>query len=158
MMFLTHLLFGILSGYFASGFLGFGNILLFVAVAAVASLLPDIDHVSSWLGRKLSPFSAVINFLFHHRGFMHSIWVPLLLYFIMGRISSLIAAALLVGYVSHILLDAATTKGIRPFHPLPIKLKGVIRTNGFIEKIILLLLIVLSVAVFLIKSFAVFPA
>ncbi len=149
MMFVTHLLFGILSGYTFSGFLGFGSSALFIAVAAAASALPDIDHVSSKIGRKLPPFSVVINFLFSHRGFMHSVFPPLLLYFAIYRMSNLAAASVLVGYVSHILLDATTTKGVRPLHPLPLKIRGVIRTGSFLEKMVaLLLMLVLALFLF----------
>ncbi len=148
MMFLTHVLFGILSGYVASGFLGFGNNLLFAAVAAAASVLPDIDHVSSKLGRMLPPFSVILNLLFSHRGFLHSVFPPLLLYFIIASASREIASAVLVGYVSHLLLDATTTKGIRFLHPLPVKIRGFIRTNSFVEKIILLLLLMAVIIAF----------
>ncbi len=148
MMFLTHLLFGILSGYLACSFLGCGSAFSFAAVAAAASLLPDLDIASSWLGRRLPPFAVVLNFLFGHRGFLHSVFPLLLLYFVISRISLLLAAAVLVGYVSHLLLDATTTKGIRPFHPLPLKIRGVIRTNSFVEKIILLLLAIAIILVF----------
>ncbi len=145
MMFLTHLLFGIFSGYLAQGFLGYGSSSLFVTVAAAASLLPDIDHVSSWIGRRLPPLSITLSLLFSHRGFLHSLIVPVLLYFMIAAASKEMASAVLVGYVSHIMLDATTTKGIRPLHPLPFKIRGVIRTNGFAEKIIMLLLMVIIV-------------
>ncbi len=148
MMFLTHLLFGTLSGYLFSHFLGFGSSASFIAVAAAASLLPDIDHVSSKLGRMLPPFSAILSLLFSHRGFLHSVFPPLMLYFMISRISQLIAAAVLVGCVSHLLLDAATTKGIRPLHPLPLKIRGVIRTNGFVERMVALLLIIVVAVAF----------
>lgn len=147
MMFLSHLLFGILSGYLTCSFLGCGSTLLFMAVAAAAAILPDIDHVSSKIGRKLPPFSVILNFIFRHRGFMHSIFPPLALYFIISRISLLIAAAVLAGYVSHLLLDATTTNGVRFLYPLPIKVRGFIRTNSFLEKIISLLLIIVVIAV-----------
>lgn len=147
MMFLTHVLFGIFSGYIAHSFLGYDSSLLFVAVAVAASLLPDIDHVSSWLGRRLPPFSVILSLLFSHRGFLHSLFPPLLLYFMIRRISPLIAAAVLAGYVSHLLLDAATTRGVRILYPLSFKIKGFIRTNSFMERIVALLLIITVAAV-----------
>ncbi len=146
MMFFTHVLFGILLGYFASVFLGFGSSALFIAVAAAASALPDMDHLSSKMGRKLPPFSVIIHFLFSHRGFMHSLLAPLLLYFIISRLSQLIAAAVFAGYVSHLLLDATTTAGIKPLYPLQFKVKGIIRTNSFLEKIVALILLIAVVA------------
>lgn len=148
MMFLTHVLFGILSGYIACSFLGCGSSLLLIAVAAAAAVIPDLDHVSSKLGRRLPPLALILNFLFSHRGFLHSVFPPLLLYFIISRISPLIAAAVLAGYISHLLLDATTTRGIRPFHPFPIRIRGFIRTNSFVEKIVALLLIIVISVVF----------
>ncbi|MFH1450979.1 MAG: metal-dependent hydrolase [archaeon] len=147
MMFLTHLFFGILSGFLACSFLGCNNQLLFVAVAAIASAFPDIDHLSSKISRKIPPLSVVISFLFSHRGFMHSLIVPVLLYFAISRISELIAAAVLVGYTSHLLLDATTTKGIRFFYPLRFKVKGIIKTNSFLEKLVAIILLIITIVV-----------
>ena len=42
-------------------------------------------------------------------------------------------------YASHLVMDAITKKGIVPFHPLKLKIKGNIRSGGFFEKIIFLL-------------------
>jgi len=147
MMFLSHVLFGILSGFFACEFLNCNNSFLFVLIATAASAIPDIDHLNSKISRKLPPFAVISNTLFGHRGFIHSVFPPLLLYFVLVKIDSLIAAAVLVGYLSHIFLDATTTRGIRPFYPLRFKIKGFIKTNSFTEKIISFLLIMVIIAV-----------
>jgi len=131
-MFLCHLLFGFLSGFFACKFLACNNIFLFTAISAVSSSLPDIDHVSSFIGRRLQPFSVLLNFFFKHRGFLHSFTPPLVIYFIIITTSKELASAVFIGYASHLLLDSTTTQGIRPFHPLKLKIKGFIRTNSFI--------------------------
>ncbi|MAG15583.1 hypothetical protein CMO88_00825 [Candidatus Woesearchaeota archaeon] len=153
MMFVSHFLFGILSGYFACNFLNCDNTFLFVSIAAVASSFPDIDHVSSKISRKLPPFAIVSHSLFAHRGFIHSLFPPLLLYFMIFKIDSAIAAAVLVGYISHLLLDATTTRGIRFFYPLPFKIKGFIRTNSFAEKIVTMLLLIVIITIVVMTLF-----
>jgi len=148
MMFLSHVLFGFISGFFACKLLGCNNVFLFAAVASAASAIPDIDHIGSRIGRKLPPFSVIANALFSHRGFIHSVFPPLLLYFILAKTNSVIAAAALVGYTSHLLLDAATTRGIRPFAPvLKMRIRGFIRTGSSAEKIIALLMLTVAIAV-----------
>ncbi len=139
MMFLSHLLFGILSGYFASYF--FGHTILFTTVAAIASALPDIDVVSSKISRQLPPF-AIIASLFGHRGIFHSFFIPMLLYIITISFNKIVATALVTGYLSHLLLDALTVKGIRPLAPfLKFKLSGPLSANGLVEKVVALLLL-----------------
>ena len=147
MMFLSHLLFGILSGYVACNFLNCNNPFLFVIIAAVSSSFPDIDHVNSKISRKLPPFAIVSKTFFAHRGFIHSLFPPLLLYLIIRSIDPLIATAVLVGYISHLMLDATTTRGIRPLAPLiKFRFKGPIKTNSFFEKIVMFLLLIVIIS------------
>ena len=148
MMFRTHVLFGIISGYAACEFLECGNAVLFVSLSAVGSMLPDIDSARSKISRKLRPFSIIPNFLFSHRGFIHSVFPALLLYALLVRIDYLIAASLSTGFLSHLLMDSLTKRGIRPLYPLSkVKIAGFIRTNGFSERIILFLLVIVTVLI-----------
>ena len=146
MMFLSHVLFGILSGFLGCKVLDCNNIFLFAGIAAISSVIPDIDHLYSKISRKLPPFAIVFSVLFKHRGLIHSLWPPLLLYIALRPVSFLVADAFLIGYISHLLLDATTTRGIRFFYPLPFKIKGFIRTNSFLERIITLLLLTSVIA------------
>lgn len=148
MMFFTHLLFGTLSGLLGCNFFGCNNTFLFVAVAAAASAIPDIDHLSSRISRKLPPFAMLFSVLFKHRGFLHSFFPPLFLYFVLVRADYLIAAAVLAGYASHLLLDATTVKGVQPLYPVvKTRIRGFIVTNSFAEKIVALLLLITVIAV-----------
>jgi len=152
MMFVSHLLFGILSGFVGCAFLGCSNTFLFIVIAAASSSFPDIDHLHSKISRKLVPFAIVSSTLFKHRGFTHSLFPPLLLYFVLIKVDYLIATAILIGYISHLLLDATTTRGIRPLSPLlKMRVAGFIRTNGFAEKIITLLLLIIIIAIVFFK-------
>ena len=100
-----------------------------------ASLLPDIDTPTSTLGRK----HTVISYLATHRGSFHSIWLPLvsvffaLIYPVLS--SSLLAIA--IGYGAHLVADAFTKHGIKPFAPLSkYKISGPLKTGSFVETLI----------------------
>ncbi|AFA41007.1 putative inner membrane protein [Wigglesworthia glossinidia endosymbiont of Glossina morsitans morsitans (Yale colony)] len=91
-------------------------------------LLPDIDHPSSFLGKKLSWISVPISKTFGHRGFTHSLFACLCLYIMIFSIPFVrnffpldFSCALLVGYFSHILADFLTPLGVPIFWPLNIR-------------------------------------
>ncbi|MGI2025641.1 metal-dependent hydrolase [Shewanella sp. SM87] len=92
---------------------------LALPVVALASLLPDIDHPDSKLGRRIRPISNIIA-IFSHRGITHSLWaVMFMMWLLVGySANSVIAQALIVGYMSHLLGDAVTPAGVRLFWPL----------------------------------------
>ncbi|VEB43121.1 Inner membrane protein ydjM [Chromobacterium violaceum] len=46
---------------------------LLLAGGLAGSLLPDIDHPKSWLGRRIPFLSRPISYLFGHRGITHSL-------------------------------------------------------------------------------------
>jgi inner membrane protein len=86
----------------------------------LGSLLPDIDHPQSYLGRRLWILSAPINKLFGHRGFTHS----LLSLFLLGTATAvwwannpLFFGGLLLGYLSHLLGDMTTISGVPLLYP-----------------------------------------
>jgi inner membrane protein len=145
MIFLTHLLGGILIFIYTGKFFGSAGIIA-TAVAGFFSILPDIDTVKSKLGKRVEPFSTVISLVFRHRGFFHSLAFVCIVYFGMRYIfSKEIAAAAASGYFSHLLLDAITPEGIRPFWPLKLRVKGAIPTNSIIEFLLLLIIVLLLV-------------
>ncbi|MBI2143627.1 metal-dependent hydrolase [Candidatus Woesearchaeota archaeon] len=142
MLFLTHLLAGIVSVVYLGSMFGIGSNsgkILAVTAAGFFSLLPDIDTVKSRLGRKVEPFSTVFAFFFRHRGFLHTIAAAVIAYFgVRYAVSAAIAAAATIGYASHLLLDALTEKGIRPFSPFfKFRLRGFIRTGSMFEQAVL---------------------
>ena len=151
MIFLTHLLGGILAivyfGHFfgISGNSGGSEKIVLILVAALFALAPDIDTIKSKAGKLLQPFSTVFSWLFKHRGFLHSFAFVALVYFGMRYLfSSTVAAAAASGYSSHLLLDSLTKEGIMPFSPLSRKkLKGFIKTGGLLEKVVLAIMAVL---------------
>lgn len=86
----------------------------------LGSLLPDIDHPQSYLGRRLRILSVPINKLFGHRGFTHSIFFTLLLGIATApwwAVNPLFFGGLLLGYSSHLLADMTTPSGVPLLYP-----------------------------------------
>ena len=144
MMYYTHLAFGFLVSLLAINLFGINNKLFFILVAVLFSIFPDIDERKSKIGKKYKLLSSIINFIFGHRGFFHSIYIPLVLYFVFNFINNELGVAVLVGYFSHLFMDALTKNGIRPLAPLVNKkINGPIRTNSILEKVFFLIIILL---------------
>lgn len=122
--------------------------ILFVFLVLFATMLPDIDMVRSYIGKKAKIISRIINFFSKHRGFFHSLTFTLILSAVLLFISPFTALAFFTGYSMHILADSFTIGGIEPFWPLKQKISGVIRTNGIIEKILFFVFLAMD-AIFL---------
>ena len=120
----THIAFGLLT--VASSFslfsMSFHRNLPAVACAIIGSLLPDVDSPRSSIGR-LMPFASIpIERRWGHRTITHSllcllalsvVTLPLLAY------QSACYAAVLLGYMSHLIADCTTKSGVPLFYPHP---------------------------------------
>ncbi|MDV2683338.1 metal-dependent hydrolase [Alkalihalophilus lindianensis] len=114
---------------------------IYYVAGMAGALIPDICHIHSKIGRRLPLLSRVISSLFGHRTFTHSllflaIWA-LIFYLFFGDYL-MVRDGLMLGMISHILLDATTIRGVRLFYPLNIRfrLPLYIRTGGAIERVI----------------------
>jgi inner membrane protein len=144
MMYYTHLAFGMFVSLLAINIFDINDPLLFVLVTILFSIFPDIDESKSKIGKKYKKTSAVINFIFGHRGFFHSIYIPLILYLGFYYLNNEIGIAILAGYFSHLFMDAITKHGIKPLYPIiNKKINGPIKTNSILEKAIFLTIILL---------------
>lgn len=109
------------------------NTLISVGLAfvggVIGGLLPDIDHPTSKVGRKVPLISKTINALFGHRGFTHTLVAGLLFTYFLFLCSTILpdmiqafflpfGLGLAVGYFSHLLLDMLTVSGIPLFYPI----------------------------------------
>mgnify|MGYP001205586075 FL=1 len=114
----------------------------YLLFALFGSILPDIDNHNSKIGRKLPGFSRVAEFLLGHRGLYHSLLgcaVTLFLFFLVFRAFSISGtncylAAIAIGFLSHLVMDTLTTKGIhwfRPFYKLWIR--GPFDTGSWVD-------------------------
>lgn len=87
----------------------------------LGSLLPDIDHPKSWLGRRLWFISAPLSLLIGHRGLTHSLLAAAALTFMLivyGEIAGYLVASLCIGYLTHMAGDFVTKGGIPVFWPV----------------------------------------
>jgi inner membrane protein len=93
---------------------------IYLGLAVTGSLLPDIDHPKSWVGRRTRPVSTAIAAAFSHRGITHSAIA------VIGLTAVLLHAGyrrtaispLVVGYLSHLAADMLTPRGLRLAWPL----------------------------------------
>lgn len=144
MLYRTHIAFAFFLSMLFISILSPKNQILFLVIVLITSLLPDIDHPKSKLGKHLK----VIGFLFEHRGFFHSllflgIVYIVLFYYFPGNIYFI---PFVIGYTSHLFLDGLTRKGIMPFHPFSrMRFHGFVHTGSFLEKIFLILLVLADI-------------
>lgn len=147
MMYYTHIAFGLLLSLLYMEYFPVENKTVFILIAILFSIFPDIDYPKSKIGRKQKTISFLLKFLFGHRGMIHSIWIPVLLFsvLLLFNINIIVGIAVLIGYLSHLFLDMLTNEGIRPFYPLyGRRIRGFIRTNSLFEIIIFLAIVSLD--------------
>ena len=117
----------------------------FAVIMLVATIIPDIDSASSIINRKIKPFDIIFNFIFKHRGALHSITFCVIFTIILSLFSQKLTLPFFLGYAAHLLADSFTVAGIRAFWPLKNSVKWIIRTGGLTEKIIFYLLILTDI-------------
>ncbi|MFW5852619.1 MAG: metal-dependent hydrolase [Nanoarchaeota archaeon] len=141
MLFFTHLLAGAVLGLFMMKYV-YVDLWLVFPFIIFGSLLADIDHPSSKLGKKLK----FIGWIFGHRKIFHSIFLPFVIGLPLLFISEKVFYAFLLGFLSHLILDALTPKGVMPIYPLNNSLLGgPIKTGGIVEYLILMSLLLVMI-------------
>ena len=122
---------------------------LLVGAGVIGAIIPDICHGGSKIGRRFKVTSKVINTIFGHRSFTHSILFLVLMGFILNKIfdNEAIVLGILVGMASHYVLDMATKNGIKLLYPLKITVRFPIttRTGGTVEQFVFAVLSLLTV-------------
>ncbi|HIJ05383.1 MAG TPA: hypothetical protein HA370_04710 [Nanoarchaeota archaeon] len=152
MLGITHLLFAAILAFLLVNIFSFSHPILFFLLFCFAALLPDIDHPGSMLGRRLWPLSSVISFFFGHRGFLHSIFVPLAFLLLGWYFHAFwIGLALAGGYIAHLVTDMLTLSGVKPYWIGP-RIRGFMRTGGFLEAVFFFLLLVFFVWLVVFKN------
>jgi inner membrane protein len=128
MMAFTHIAAGAVSALTLSNFLHTPatQTTLFLAGGVLGSLLPDIDHPASALGRRVLPLSLMLAAIFGHRGITHSLVAVVAMslaawYSLHGLdwypgYSVPVVLGLSVGYLSHLLADWMTNTGVPLAH------------------------------------------
>lgn len=108
----THIVFGVVSSLLF-GITG----KIDLAFVTLGSLLPDIDHPKSSIGRIFYPISILISKVVAHRTLTHSIiiWLPLLL---IGARWNRALFLVSLGSISHIILDCLNKSGVALLNPI----------------------------------------
>lgn len=120
------------------------NTILFFILVLIGSILPDIDHPKSKIGKKVK----VIGFLFEHRGFFHSLLFLILIYAISTIFftNNYFILPLIIGYSSHLFIDCLNHKGIMLLHPLSkFRIKGFMKTGSLLETLLFSVLVVVDI-------------
>lgn len=135
MMFKTHVAFAVLVSIIFIQMFEMEYWWLFLIITVFVAGIPDIDIHKSTFGKKIKPIAFLINLFFGHRGLFHSFIFAIVLFIFIGFLGSdTIAAAVLIGYSSHLLLDGLTKQGIMPFIPLStFKVHGFIKSGGIFD-------------------------
>lgn len=117
--------------------------LTMAGIAAIAALLPDIDHPKSSIRQRAGIAGHIALFWLPHRGFTHTLLA-------LAGIAAIalayaprpLALAIVAGYASHILADLMTQQGLPVLWPLVrrnIHLPPGLRTGGWLEQLVWLL-------------------
>lgn len=144
MLFPTHILLGISIFLVLRDFFSGGNEGIFFLFVLLGSILPDIDAKKSKINRWTGIIGMVVAAISKHRGFFHSLLFYSVLFFVLGYFFNFYyGAALMLGYLAHIIGDGVTLQGVRIFYPFSnFRLRGFVRVGGFTENVILLALFV----------------
>jgi len=119
--------------------------IFFVAVALLATYIPDIDLKNSKLGKKkiFRPLQIFVK----HRGFFHSFTFLFLITFLLLLFLPILSLGFFLGYSSHLFLDSFTPEGIKPFYPFKKKSAGKFKTGGKVETFSFFVLLFLNLLI-----------
>lgn len=144
MMYKTHIAYGCLITLLVFNFFKVSDPILFFLIVLFGTLLPDLDNTNSVIGRKIKPFS----YFFRHRGFFHSLFA-VFFFIVLFRVlsaSDIMIFGFILGYTSHIVMDAMTVRGITPFFPIiNYRVKGFIKTSSLSELVVFFFMMVFIV-------------
>jgi membrane-bound metal-dependent hydrolase YbcI (DUF457 family) len=134
----THILFALFIGIIADLLFDLkGNLLVFFAVLLFCSLLPDIDYGKSTLGKH----TKLIGLLVGHRGIFHSLFALAGWTVLAVLLGFQLWIPVLIGYGSHLLIDAANTAGIQFLYPFGKKVRGSVKNGSVGEWVIFFVLL-----------------
>lgn len=143
----THIVGGIAASLAYAQFTNYDPIIM-LGAGVIGALLPDICHSGSKIGRKLPLLSKLLNKLFGHRTFTHSLLFLVIVAVLLNASipSEAVKAGFLIGMVSHYILDMATKKGIKLLFPvsMTVRFPVTMRTGSKMERIVFSILALLS--------------
>ncbi|NYF25372.1 metal-dependent hydrolase [Sporosarcina sp. JAI121] len=143
----THIVGGIAASLAYAQFTNHDPIIM-LGAGVIGALLPDICHGGSKIGRKLPLLSKLMNMLFGHRTFTHSLLFLVLIAALLNAFipNEAVRAGFMAGMVSHYILDMATKNGIKLLFPLnmTVRFPMTTRTGGAVENVVFSILSLLS--------------
>ncbi|MER2089425.1 MAG: metal-dependent hydrolase [Sporosarcina sp.] len=143
----THIVGGIAASLAYAQFTNHDPVIM-LGAGVIGALLPDICHGGSKIGRKLPLLSKLINMLFGHRTFTHSLLFLVLIAALLNAFipNEAVRAGFMAGMVSHYILDMATKNGIKLLFPLnmTVRFPMTTRTGGAVESVVFSILSLLS--------------
>lgn len=136
-------------------------IAIVIGSSIVGSLMPDIDHRGSYMGKRMPILSFLFSKSLGHRGATHAPLILLLMSFLLGGISTSLLpfsndiklmviagiTGLCSGALSHVLLDALTPSGVPALYPLSKKKFRIahFKTGGLVEHGLTVVLMIVNV-------------
>ncbi|SEQ61428.1 metal-dependent hydrolase [Piscibacillus halophilus] len=127
----------------------------YLAGTVLGSVLPDIDKKDSFIGQRSLGISHLVQMLFGHRGFTHSVLCWVIISIICLNYPSAFTYGLLIGYIGHIIGDFFSNRGVpilypiikKPFSPpsfLTYRTSSTSESIIFVSSIVILLIMVLD--------------
>jgi len=117
-----------------------------LGISALGSVIPDIDHPHSIVGRKIPIIPELFNLFFGHRTLTHSLLGLIGTSLFIYLKSPSWAVAWVIGYGSHLILDMLTPSGVPLLWPRTKNLGfNLVQTGGVLENIFLLLLFLIHI-------------
>ncbi len=143
----THIMGGIAASLAYAQFAN-ENPIIMVGTGIIGALLPDICHSGSKIGKRLPLLSKFVNAIFGHRTFTHSLLFLVIIAMLMNTLfqNDAIKIGLLIGMISHYILDMATKNGIQLFFPIrfTVRFPVTTRTGSKVESIIFSVMALIS--------------
>ena len=119
------------------------NKILFIFVALIATMLPDIDTGFSNLGRLKG--MGFLHFFVKHRGIIHSFTFCIIISVVLAVFWPVISLGFFLGYALHLFLDSFTREGIIPFWPYKERSSWRLRTGSLVETTLFLFLVLIDI-------------
>ena len=127
------------------------NKLVFIFVALIATMLPDIDTAFSTLGRQKK--FRLFQFFVRHRGFIHSFTFCILVSLLLAVFLPVVSLGFFIGYGTHLFVDSFTIEGIKPFWPYGRKSSWRIKVGSLVESSLFLGCLLLDIVLVIFMFF-----
>jgi len=120
------------------------NPIIFSIFFLIAAFFPDIDSRNSRIGKNI--FLRPLQWVISHRGIFHSVFVLSISSAVIFIFNNKAAIGFFLGYLFHLILDAITIQGIKPFYPLTkLKVSFILKSGSIIEETIFILFFIIDI-------------